>query len=315
MNMYPAIIDANIHRVCEWLRVIEEYFRFVVNDETLTNKLARLRKKISHHTLPVSDRSRMEARDTESDVRANEVIQSRKNTYDLLLANMKRSQEALRVLEEYTGDDHFRVFRYELYELEKECFLNIRKPWALRGVYLISHDVSILRKWLKLGADIIQLRCKDISKQEILQRAHEAKKLAEEFDKPLIINDHLDIAQIVDADGLHTGQDDISIAEIRKLWSPDKIYGRTTHSIEQGRVARDQWASYVSVWPIWTTPTKPDRPAIGFKYLSQASELWIPFVAIGGINHENISEILPYKPDMVGVVRDYENIPKIRVFF
>jgi hypothetical protein len=77
---------------------------------------------------------------------ANEVIQSRKNTYDLLLANMKRSQEALRVLEEYTGDDHFRVFRYELYKLEKECFLNIQKPWSLKGLYLISHDVAILRK-------------------------------------------------------------------------------------------------------------------------------------------------------------------------
>jgi len=314
--MYPAILDANIHRACEWLRVIEEYFRFVVNDEALTNRLAWLRKKISHHTLPVSDRSRMEARDTESDVRANEVIQSRKNTYDLLLANMKRSQEALRVLEEYTGDDNFRVFRYELYELEKECFLNIRKPWELRGVYLISHDVSILRKWLELGADIIQLRCKETSKTEILQRAYEAKKLAEEFDKPLIINDHLDIAQIVDADGIHTGQDDISVAEIRKLWSPDKIYGRTTHSLEQGRIACDHGASYVSVGPIWATPTKPDRAAIGFEYLSHVSELWIPFVAIGGINRENISEILPYKPPMVAVVRDYENVSELKkVFF
>ncbi|MCB9806439.1 hypothetical protein H6768_00755 [Candidatus Peribacteria bacterium] len=88
----------------------------------------------------------MEARDIESDVRANETIQSRKNTYDLLLANMKRSQEALRVLEEYTGDDHFRMFRYELYELEKECFSNLKKPFELRGVYLISHDVDILRR-------------------------------------------------------------------------------------------------------------------------------------------------------------------------
>lgn len=254
----------------------------------------------------------MEARDTESDVRANEVIQSRKNTYDLLLANMKRSQEALRVLEEYTGDDNFRVFRYELYELEKECFLNIRKPWELRGVYLISHDVSILRKWLELGADIIQLRCKETSKTEILQRAYEAKKLAEEFDKPLIINDYLDIAQIIDADGIHTGQDDISIAEIRKLWSPDKIYGRTTHSFEQGRIASDQGASYVSVGPIWATPTKPDRAAIGFEYLSNVSELWIPCVAIGGVNRENISEILPYKPSMVAVVRDYESISELK---
>ena len=73
----------------------------------------------------------------------------------------------------------------------------------------------------------------------MLEKAYEAKKLAEEFDKPLIINDYLDIAQIVDADGIHTGQDDVSIADIRKLWSPDKIYGRTTHSFEQGIQARD----------------------------------------------------------------------------
>ncbi len=71
-------------------------------------------------------------------------------------------------------------------------------------------------------------------------RAYEAKKLAQEFNVPLIINDHLDIAKLVDADGIHTGQDDISIAEIRKLWSSDKIYGRTTHSFEQGIAARDQ---------------------------------------------------------------------------
>jgi|GEM_PF-1320795 len=88
----------------------------------------------------------MEARDTESDVRANESIRPRESIYDLLLANMKRSQEALRVLEEYTGDDTFRIFRYELYELEKECFLKVKKPWELRGIYLISHDVDILRK-------------------------------------------------------------------------------------------------------------------------------------------------------------------------
>jgi len=91
------------------------------------------------------------------------------------------------------------------------------------------------------------LRCKDTTKSEILAKAYEAKKLAEEFQKPFIINDHLDIAQIIDADGIHTGQDDISIADMRKLWSPDKIYGRTTHSLEQGTIARDEGASYVSV--------------------------------------------------------------------
>jgi thiamine-phosphate pyrophosphorylase len=179
-------------------------------------------------------------------------------------------------------------------------------------VYMISHDVAILRKWLELWADIIQLRCKDISKWELLEKAYEAKKIAEEFKKPLIINDYLDIAQIVDAEGIHTGQDDISVAEIRKLWSPDKIYGRTTHSFEQGSIARDEWASYVSVWPIWATPTKSDRTAIWFEYLSQASKLGIPFVAIGWVNHDNIGEILPHKSPMVAVVRDYESIPQFK---
>lgn len=313
--MFPAILDANIHRACEWLRVIEEYFRFVVSDELLTNKLASLRHQLSHHGLPVSDRARMEARNTEKDVRADEVIQPRKNSYDLLLANMKRSQEALRVLEEYTGDDMFRVFRYQLYEIERECFLQIKKPFILRWIYLISHDVNILRRWLELGADIIQLRCKDELKHIVLQKAYEAKKLSEDFQKPLIINDYLDIAQIVDADGIHTGQDDISIADMRTLWNPDKIYGRTTHSIEQGRVVRDEWASYVSVWPIWATPTKPDRDGIGFEYLTRASQLWIPFVAIGWVNHENVGEILPYNPSMIGIVRDYESIPHLKKYF
>jgi len=312
--MYPSILDANIHRVCEWLRVIEEYFRFVVNDEILTNKLVWLRKKISHHSLPVSDRARMEARDTESDVRANESIRPRESIYDLLLANMKRSQEALRVLEEYTGDDTFRIFRYELYELEKECFLKVKKPWELRGIYLISHDVDILRKWLELWADIIQLRSKDEPKHEILKKAYEAKKLAEEYWKPFLVNDYLDIAQIVDADGYHSGQDDLPISDIRKLWSPDKIYGRTTHSLEQGILARDSGASYVSVWPIWATPTKPDRPAIGFGYLSHAAELGIPFVAIWGVNISNITEVTQYKPPMIAVVRDYESIPLLRKY-
>ena len=118
-------------------------------------------------------------------------------------------------------------------------------------------------------------------KSEILARAYEAKKLAEEFGVPFLINDYLDIARLVDADGIHTGQDDISIADMRRLWSPDKIYGRTTHSLEQGMLARDQGASYVSVGPIWATPTKPDRPAIGFEYLQRVHELHLPFVAIG----------------------------------
>ena len=136
--------------------------------------------------------------------------------------------------------------------------------------------------------------------------------LRKSFNTPVIINDFLDIVQVVDADGLHTGQDDIDVITQRQLLGEHKIIGRTTHSLKQGLAAQEQGADYVSVGPIWSTPSKPDRDPIGFDYLKQAKNaLSIPYVAIGGVNRENIAEIMTFSPSLVGIIRDFQAAPDV----
>ena len=114
----------------------------------------------------------------------------------------------------------------------------------------------------------------------------------------------------VDADGLHTGQDDLPI-QIQRQWiGPHKIIGKTTHTLDQGLTAQSQGADYVSVGPLWKTPSKPNRDAIGFDYLkAAASQLRIPYVAIGGVNLSNIDQLIPFNPPIIGLIRAYEDIP------
>ena len=141
--------------------------------------------------------------------------------------------------------------------------------------------------------------------------------VAKESTIPFIINDYIDIAISLDVDGVHTGQDDISICEQRKLMGPHKIIGRTAHDFEQGFSAQQAGADYVSAGPIWPTPSKPGRDGIGFDYLEKAAkQLTIPYVAIGGVNHANIDQVMKYNPPLVGLIRDYENIPRlIKTYF
>jgi thiamine-phosphate pyrophosphorylase len=306
----PQIIDANINRVSEGLRVIEDYVRFVANDDSTTQTLSKLRKKIN-----MSEQNKaahLHIRDIQKDVRAKEIPPQRKSLLDLLKANFKRVEEALRVLEEYTGNSLYNECRYDVYQLEKAVLLPLMKKEIKKGIYLISDQVDVLKKGIGWGVSLIQLRQKYADKETLLNKSYEASKLAKAAGIPFIVNDFLDIAQLVDADGLHTGQDDISIMEQRKLLGSHKIIGRTTHSLEQGVKAEKEGADYVSVGPIWDTPSKPNRPGIGFDYLKVASkELTIPFVAIGGVNMSNIGQVLPFEPPLVGLIRDYESIPDI----
>ena len=183
-------------------------------------------------------------------------------------SKFKRAEEACRVLEEVTGNATYNECRYDLYDLEKDIILGLLKKNIKKGIYLISADVSVLEQGLKDGATIIQLRDKYADKPTILERALALKDIVKNYDTPFIINDFIDIAITVDADGLHTGQDDIALPYLRNIFGPHKILGRTT-TLEQGLKAQEQGADYVSVGPIWETPSKPGRPGIGFDYLKK----------------------------------------------
>ena len=310
MTSHYQIIDANLNRAAEGLRVIEDYVRFVLSLPDLSMRLASIRHQIGQaENTPVEN---LLSRHTQTDARAQDPPKPRISDRQLLKANFKRVEEALRSLEEYTVEGPFNTLRYEVYELEKEVLLQAGKPSINEGVYLISHDPEVLLKGIACGVSLIQLRDKKSNKDIILNKAQYIKDRLSGSDVVFIVNDFYDIAQIVDADGLHTGQDDIPVKELKKIIGPHKLVGRTTHSVEQGLLAQSQGADYVSVGPVWETPSKPGRDGIGFEYLKAAQEfLHIPYVAIGGISAKNCDEILEYKPPLIGLIRDYENIPTI----
>ncbi|TLS36327.1 thiamine phosphate synthase [Pseudalkalibacillus caeni] len=144
------------------------------------------------------------------------------------------------------------------------------------------------------GSDIIQLREKKGSKREVLKKARMLRELTKKYNVPLIVNDHIDIALAVDADGIHLGQDDLPLEEARKIIGPNKIIGISTHSIEEAREAEKGGADYIGVGPIFPTNSKDDVvDPVTTSYIKEVmNEITIPFVAIGGIKLHNVDEVL-----------------------
>ena len=184
--MYDQILDANINRASEGLRVIEEYVRFVAKEKSYTDQLASFRKKINQ-LLPQS-KELLKIRNTHQDMRAKETPSKRPDLNNLLTANFKRVQESLRVLEEYTGNASFNSIRYDMYELEKAICLRLCKMEFKNGFYLISDDPEVLKKGLDWKVSMVQLRAKDDTKEQIYNKAVLLKPLAAEKNIPFIIS-------------------------------------------------------------------------------------------------------------------------------
>ncbi len=183
----------------------------------------------------------------------------------------------------------------------------VRRVPFMRDVYVISDEASVLIKAVEDGAAVVQLRDKASSDEIIAEKAREI--LAFKSGRPFlfILNDNPVLALKVGADGVHIGQD-MSTTETRALIGDEMILGKTTHNLEQARSAGLEGADYVSVGPVWATPTKPGRPAVGLAYVREAAaRLNLPFVAIGGIDLSNIDEVLAAGATTVGIVRAYRD--------
>jgi thiamine-phosphate pyrophosphorylase len=143
------------------------------------------------------------------------------------------------------------------------------------------------------GIDLLQLRAKNQSPAEIEKLAIELRPLLSERAVPLIINDHPQIARNVLADGVHLGQDDLPIAEARKVVGPECAVGKSTHSIDQAIRAFNDGADYIGFGPIFATPTKPDYPPIGLNDIAKVHEsVRIPIFCIGGIKLDNLAKVI-----------------------
>ncbi|PID72351.1 MAG: thiamine phosphate synthase [Desulfobulbus propionicus] len=173
-----------------------------------------------------------------------------------------------------------------------------------KGIYGITAEkfslgrsnLDVAEAMIKGGVKIIQYREKRHLKDycEIVAECRQMRELTKKLGATFIVNDFVDIALLVDADGVHVGQEDMSVADVRKLLGPEKIIGLSTHSPQQAQAAVQAGADYIGVGPIFTTQTKEDVcEAVGLEYLEYvASTIPLPYVAIGGIKAHNISEIV-----------------------
>ncbi len=185
------------------------------------------------------------------------------------------------------------------------CMKDLPKLYAItdRELSNYTHE-EIVGLMIAGGARLIQLRDKEANSREILDAARKSLSMTRAAGAILIINDRVDVALTTGADGVHLGQDDVSVDEARDILGDDKIIGISTHSLDQFRAALETSADYIAVGPVYPTKTKtnPD-PIVGLEFVRAARELADrPLVAIGGITHERAPEVIAAGADSIACI-------------
>lgn len=149
-----------------------------------------------------------------------------------------------------------------------------------------------VEKALQGGATFLQLREKSLDDDIFLAEAKEVQKLCKKYQVPFVINDNVDIALAIDADGVHVGQSDMEALDVRKRLGPDKIIGVSAQNVQQALLAQKHGADYLGVGAVFPTGSKDDAEDVSFETLKAICQaVDIPVIAIGGITKENVSEL------------------------
>lgn len=149
-----------------------------------------------------------------------------------------------------------------------------------------------VKKALDGGATFVQLREKNLDREDFLAEAKEIQKLCKEYGVPFVINDEVSIAKDIDVDGVHVGQSDMEAMDVRKILGPDKILGVSAQTVEQAIIAEKHGADYLGVGAVFTTGSKDDADDVSHETLKAICEaVSIPVIAIGGITKDNVAEL------------------------
>ncbi len=308
------ILDANLDRAREGLRTIEEWYRFGLDNQEMANLCKQMRQKLAtyHQT------EYKVARDTSNDVGTSLTHpqeENRSNLNQLLQANLGRIQEALRVLEEYAKLENskfasdMKQMRYQAYILESELINQSSKPKLSDcPLYLVTSPVDnlceVVESALKGGLKLVQYRSKEADDRVRYTEALQLKQLCDRYNALFLVNDRVDIALAVDADGLHVGQHDLPVDVARKILGKNKIIGQSTTSPEEMAISLASDVDYIGVGPVHETPTKAGKKASGLEYVRYAKEnATVPFYAIGGINETNVESVVGAGAKGAAVVR------------
>ncbi|MEE9528596.1 MAG: thiamine phosphate synthase [Dehalococcoidia bacterium] len=336
------IVDVNLNRSVEGLRVLEDVARFVLNDATLSQQLRSTR-----HSLAEVGESLgiilLEERDSEHDVGRENGIASRRRSNlnrqsypdlaSLVGANANRVEESLRVLEELAKLDElsfkldaarFEKVRFRLYSVEKEMVSRLTRQDKLKeltGLYVIvdrqvlggRDELEVAREVIQGGARVIQLRDKQRSMVELLPVAERLKELCLKAGILFIINDYLDLALAVDADGLHIGYGDLPVQVARRELPMAKIIGSSVTTVSRAIEVGDEGADYIAVGSMFPTESKEGAIVVGLDMLKQVREaVSSPVVAIGGIDKSNVGEVIAAGADCVAVISAVLSTPDVK---
>lgn len=302
-------VDANANRAREALRVLDDYVRFVLDDATLTEELKNLRHEFAALIGQLPPSLLDESRETLHDVgigitSPGEMV--RQSPADVARVNFKRLQEALRSLEEFgkvlapqlvAG---LEAIRYRAYTVERTVGLGVDARARLENarlyVLLTGANCAASLDWTIQqaaagGADVVQLREKALSDRDLLERARNVRRWTRQTGTLFIVNDRPDIARLAEADGVHLGQDDMSVKDARQTLGPGPLIGVSTHTVEQVRKAVLHGASYIGVGPTFASGTKEFDQFAGLEFVRQATALTtLPAFVIGGVNADNIAD-------------------------
>lgn len=305
------VLDAAANRAREGLRVIEDFVRFVLDDRHLTNLCKQLRHDLTSALEMVPPEQRLVARETQADVGTvltTDSEQSRSDPAGVLSANFARLQESLRSLEEFAKlldanmAERFKQLRYRSYTLQRAIDMtrhSLERLAAARLYVLIDGRASaeeferLAGGLIDAGADVLQLRDKQLDDRQMLGRARLLRRLTHGTDTLFVMNDRPDLALLAQANGVHVGQEELSVKDVRSIVGPAMLVGVSTHSIQQAKQAVLDGANYIGVGPTFPSGTKAFEEFPGVELLrAVAAEIRLPAFAIGGINRENLGQVL-----------------------
>lgn len=337
------VLDANLNRAREGLRVLEDFARFLGDSHDVSFRLKSMRhdlvaaEKQLFASAGIGMADRLMFRDTEGDVGISQMTdgeQQRSALGDVIIANARRVEESLRSLEEFgklvsaSFSAAMKSLRYHVYTIEKSLVtLSTFEPPSLgnrivqndsradrlqraRVYVLITESMcrlpwqQVVEQCVQAGGDVIQLREKSLNDRELLRRAEWIRAACRENQTLFVVNDRPDVAALCDADGVHVGQDEFTVAEARKILKPEQLVGLSTHCLQQAIEATEAGADYLGVGPVFPSKTKSFEEFPGLALVNSVANsaaVLKPWFAIGGICPERIPALIAAGAERVAV--------------
>jgi thiamine-phosphate pyrophosphorylase len=311
MPAVARILDANVNRAREALRVMEDAARFALDDASLCARLKSLRHDLREALAGLAPGWLEANRDTAGDVGtslATPAESDRAGLADVAVAAGKRLGEALRVIEEVgkTIDPRLarrvEAVRYRFYDVESVLHLRLGGARARQWPVCVLLTESLCRRpWsevlaavVEAGADCVQIREKQMTAAPLVHRVRQVIDVARPAGATVIVNDRVDVAQAAGADGVHLGHEDLSITDARRAVGRTLLIGASTHDLDEARAAVEAGADYCGVGAMFSTTTRPGATPAGPSYLRAFLERFpaTPHLAIGGITPDNIDRLV-----------------------